>query len=624
MINRGTGGDHGSRRPRVAVSLYLLLSLTFGCVFTLLTPPLAVPDESRHIGRALEVSRGHLLPENSRVRTFDADRLRRIEALLWPGAFEPAALRALLEETYLSGVPPTGEGYLEVSAAAYPPVPYLLSALAFLSISGLGLGIAWGILLARLLNVTAATILTSLAIRTIPFGKWILFWAALLPMTVFQCASVSADSLSNAICFVWIAVVLGAATREDPIARREWTLLCACVLLLALVKSGYVLLAFLCLLIPRTRFASTAASWFFRAGLPSVALAVQVLWLSGTREASATVPPAGVDPVAQLSFLTSHPTAYATILLRSIWEQGIWLLKGVLGIFGYLDTYLPMPVYALLLATGLAAASSGSAPAAFPTRWRRGLGLLALASVLIVALTLPFYLTWTPVGSPTFAGVQGRYFLPAVLLALLGTNGMLPDARWSRLTPAVVTAAMTFSLCAGTAVLIRRYHTIPAGEFLVAPWSSSGPAARRVVPLHPGQSLEQRFRCPVDRLLTLSVPFATYSRVGAGTVRVSLHDGSGQELGSWTRVKAFLNDNDYVEFSLPGDGVDGQRGRELILRLSSPGSRVGNAVGVYVTGVPYYEGPPATKPDSATATASGAGIPERPYLLISINARPTL
>ena len=544
--------------------------------------------------------------------------------MLWPSAFEPAELRALLEETYLSGAPPTGEGLLEVSAAAYPPVPYLLSALAFLSTSGLGLGVAWGILLARVLNALAATILTSLAIRAIPFGKWVLFWAALLPMTMFQCASVSADSLSNAISFVWVALVLRAATREGPIGRREGALLWTVALLLALVKSGYVLLAFLCLGIPRTRFASTAAAWFFRGGLPAVALAVQVLWISGTHEASATVPPAGVDPVAQLSFLTSHPTAYASILLRSVREQGIWLLKGVLGIFGYLDTYLPMTVYALLLATGLAAALAGSAAAPFSTRWRRGLGLLALASVVLVALTLPFYLTWTPVGSPVFAGVQGRYFLPAVLLALLGANGTLPDARWSRFAPAVVAAAMTISLSVGAAVLIRRYHTVPTGEFVVAPWTSSGPAARRVVPIYAGQSLEQRFGCPVDCLRTLSVPFATYSRIGAGTVRVSLHDGNGPELASWTRVKALLNDNDYVDFSLPGDGVSGLRGRELILRLSSPGSRLGNAVGVYVTGLPYYEGPPATQSDGVTATASDAGTPERSFLLISINARPTL
>ena len=78
-----------------------------------------------------------------------------------------------------------------------------------------------------------------MAIRLIPFGKWILLVLALSPTALFQAATISPDAISNGIGFLFIAGSLWAAERKE-IGWRETGSLVVLIFLLFLAKLNLI------------------------------------------------------------------------------------------------------------------------------------------------------------------------------------------------------------------------------------------------------------------------------------------------------------------------------------------------------------------------------------------------
>lgn len=110
--------------------------------------------------------------------------------------------------------------------------------------------------LARLANLIIWLLLAYLAIRITPAYKWVLLTLALVPMAVFEAASVSADGLTIVLSFLMIVYILKLARGKDNFVKTDFFVLVILGLLIALAKSIYILLFFLFLLIPVNKFKS--------------------------------------------------------------------------------------------------------------------------------------------------------------------------------------------------------------------------------------------------------------------------------------------------------------------------------------------------------------------------------
>lgn len=114
----------------------------------------------------------------------------------------------------------------------------------------------------------------------------------------------------------------------------------------------------------------------------------------------------------------------AKLLLRSVSEQGALWLQGLLGTA--LGEPIVYPVYvSWLLGVGLVAALLAVAlpllgePNPTPPLNRRSKCGVAAVLLCVVGLTVFAALSWTPINYSTIFGVQGRYWLPVLPLALL-------------------------------------------------------------------------------------------------------------------------------------------------------------------------------------------------------------
>src|SRR6185369_3390333 len=108
------------------------------------------------------------------------------------------------------------------TTAPYSPIAYLPQALAIGLGRSLGLSPVALLYCARLAGLAAALTLVSLAIRSAPMAKHVLLLLALSPMGLRQMSLLTADSLTIAYAFLFIAIVLRLVLVSGSARQSAW------------------------------------------------------------------------------------------------------------------------------------------------------------------------------------------------------------------------------------------------------------------------------------------------------------------------------------------------------------------------------------------------------------------
>lgn len=148
------------------------------------------------------------------------------------------------------------EDISRIAVITYSPVPYIIPAFTITLGKLLNLSPLILIYIGRLANLLVWVFLTYLAIRIIPVHKWVLFMIALIPITLFEAASLSADSLILGLSFIIVAIFFKYAfdDNKEKINIKDIYILFILILLLSLSKQIYFLLLLLIFLIPSWKF----------------------------------------------------------------------------------------------------------------------------------------------------------------------------------------------------------------------------------------------------------------------------------------------------------------------------------------------------------------------------------
>jgi uncharacterized membrane protein len=401
---------------RVA-KMVLILGAIIGLAMVVITPPFQVPDEDAHFFRAYQTSTFNLLLEkrNGRVgadlprsyletqllfRIITIDRSSKVNASMYKHALS-------MTDSDLAFCSPI---------LPYPPVAYTAQAL------GMAVGrIASAppivsFYVSRLLNLALFLFMVTCAIRLMPVMPWGLALLTLMPMTMYQAASLSADAFTIGFSFLMIAFLLHCAAQDSRLAARDIVLMFAGAALLALAKQGYSPLIFLVLLIPYNRFGTRMRKAMVAAGLFIVTAAIGIACVIAIRDYSVGLP--GSNSAEQLRLILAHPLSYMGKLFLSPFRS--FCIESFIGWLGWLDTRLTkwilVPYSLLLIAVPFAERRT------FILSRRQRLlagGLFVLLGAIIFTVQ---YLSWNAVGRKIIDGVQGRYFIPFSPLLLLQFN----------------------------------------------------------------------------------------------------------------------------------------------------------------------------------------------------------
>lgn len=405
--------------------VFLVIALAWGVAQVFLVPPLQVPDEGDHWFRAWALTDGQLTADKQGMVTLPASFARTAD--LYTRVVAAGALPVSLEgqagfagyEDLFNSPGPSGTVRVASRVARYGPVGYLPQAV------GVGLGRLVGappltcFYLARLANLLAAVALLFFAIRLAPFGKQLFALVALLPMTMFELASVSCDALTISGAMFFTALLLWESKRVT-LRRVDVALVLAASALFLNVKPGYWALVLLVLLIRPAQLGGRIRYVAFVAANAVVVVGVFLIIFLLT-STDAQVQAVGA-PQAQLLFILHQPLGFLGILWSNVQNDLFeWIFESI-GALGWCKIILPPAFYLFVLVTG----------PMFLIRTRdeevglqlRSRALLAAVGVAVfVTMAVALYAFLSPTGSGELS-VQGRYLAPVWLLLLLSAYGI--------------------------------------------------------------------------------------------------------------------------------------------------------------------------------------------------------
>lgn len=420
-----------------------------------LTPPFQVPDEPQHFYRAYQISEGRLRAE---VENKIAGSRLPSSLINLSGDFlgsraihtERSIIKrpwSVLPDGFAIPLQPEIREFIDFSgAASYSPIPYIPQSLAIAVGRMFDAGPLALLYLARLANVTVAILLVSLAVRRSSFNKAGFMAVVLLPMTVYLFASISPDAMVIGSAFLFTALSLQAH------ANKKWEnidvlMAIACATIFCSIKIVYAPLILISLFSIHTNENRMKAVGI-TAAMIVIPISVTFIWLHTV--ASLIVPVRiGTSVAGQLHHVVADPLSFFSAISHAFIANKFYFFMTI-GLLGWLTLKLPAISYVLpILAFCIAVMPVAQARAARASSTLLWWGLLVLSSMGLIMLAL--YLYWTPVGAAVVEGVQGRYFIPILPLAVATAAGALSSRNSSfSATKALVLVAV---LGAGEALL---------------------------------------------------------------------------------------------------------------------------------------------------------------------------
>ncbi len=450
---------------------FLVLALFSGLTLVLLNPPLQGPDEVAHLRRAYHVSEGRVLAHVMDQRVGDdlPKSLRSPRFLPFyviPGHLDARVGAADYAAAWSVRLNSEKRHFVDFNnTALYSPVPYAPQALGLALARVLRIRPLMLLYLSRLAGLATWVGLVWAAILVIPTGKWLFFLLALAPTSISMAAVLSADTVTNGLAFLTIAVLVRhALSRARIIGWRDVAWITCLTVLLALTKFVYVTLALLFLAMPADRAGSPRRYWSMAGVVIGLSALACLAWsmVAGrlvvpygeynprVRDFQALIP--GTDPPAKVVIALHHPVVVLGRLLASIVRDRLWARFA-----SWIDWDVVLPAWfawVWLFLCVVVARIDGNADEPLGTRLR--FLLLGLASATVFLFYLIHYFTWTPLGAPYVEGISGRYLTPvapALLLPLSADRQLALKGRIGQILVPLVAASHLITLWA----LIRRY-----------------------------------------------------------------------------------------------------------------------------------------------------------------------
>jgi len=442
---------------------FVCLAIPIGLFFATLVPPLQVPDEMAHLVRAYSVSNGMCVPPPMEKLPAAIVELNTA----FPPLLERRHPYRLSDYRYFTNKTGVNQEVMEIrnpAANLYHCAPYLAAAAG---VEAARLGSQPPILLlywARLGNLFFFVSVVYVALRILPVCRPVLFCLALMPMTLHQAASASADGPTIASAFLLFAYVLFLAVRPDitSISARQFMLLCGILLFATLCKFN-VWMVLLVLLIPSRKFRGLGRQMLAVTFCVAIVTSGWAIWRVQDKTHMLYLPAAkaqqGVDVDRNVNFLLHHTGEYMAVVGRTLQSTKAEYATEFVGKLGWLSVALPFWLVCTYLATltALALRSEGTLWVSFRSRFVcLAVVVGSVVSICVLLWTMEMReAAYSKLADVVQPGVQGRYFIPlAPIFCLLFAN------RRFRLNDTVTVAVCVILVLVSNYTAIAAVHRI--------------------------------------------------------------------------------------------------------------------------------------------------------------------
>lgn len=420
---------HDSKEDLYKVAF--LIILCFGIISALIVPIVDVSDELEHLTRAEITSQGVMFPkwvsgEHNLDRLYNySDEGRYSSKLNTDVGFETVQSHMFFlnnrEKTVFETDGDTNKinRTMILDGSSFEQNPfygYLPQALGIFIAKLFDMNVIWMLWLGRIFNLICYAGLISLAIKKTPVLKIPLLAVACIPISIYQAASLSIDSMIIGLGILTIAYFIYLCKAEPgSLKTREIAIFCTLSFLLGLCKLPYLAFVFLLLFIPKQNFKNKNILYYMLLGIFIVGI-LGVLWSTYSTPAlmhSWRSKLNYMDASLQLQYLINHPQGIGRFFIHIFTYDLAFTLNGLFNFFGantanhYSDhyTFITILIWAFLSLTLLFYPNKVK----FNSKERRGSLIVSL--IVYIGICFIQLLTWSDVGRTTL-GISARYFIP--------------------------------------------------------------------------------------------------------------------------------------------------------------------------------------------------------------------
>lgn len=392
--------------------------IPIGMAYVFFIAPGYVPDEQAHIWKALEISEGKLMTGI----TEDGESKESI-----PHFFENHIIPYIKTYGHFNNVSKEKTDYNDLfevqnPAQAYPAVLYIASSIAFFIGKILGLNGIFAIYLAKIFNFIIFLILGYFSMKCIPFGKWIVAIILFLPMSLQQAVSVSADSFLNAVSILFICYTMYLCKNTDEINIKDKIIYIVMGIIIAISKVVYISIIGISLLIIGNKKIKNKEKGIFLSTLIILSVISGIIWFFiiqsyPVAESNLTYNETyNINLKEQVMNIIKNPMIFVTVLNNTF--KGGFYVEGIVGsLMGWLNIEISRLVtlgFIILLALAPFLDENKVTLNIKQKIWNIIIFLGTYTLIILAA-----YVSWTTVNSDKVMGVQGRYFLPIIILPLI-------------------------------------------------------------------------------------------------------------------------------------------------------------------------------------------------------------
>lgn len=433
--------------------------LFLGLVYNVMLAPQMVPDEAKHIDMAYRYSNellGYESLGDTRCLMRAEDALTEFSSSpsfknyrnIYYGLFSRVQDSSLVEAEINSNI--------EGSFLLYAPAVFGMCLARIL-----GWGTVPMLLFARYLNLLVFALLARAGMKRLPFGKMTLFVMAVLPVNIQQCTSFSHDAMIHGLLFYYGCLCLQAIYEERSMNGQRMLLLELAALFLVYCKSGsYLPLCFLPVLIPCARYKGKREKYtatLALLGIPVLAFLMKhvqmVAGIVSTTEATSVVSTGGGSEYLSgytIGYFLKEPLEFVYMILNTVLDKTGFYLESLIGYkLGWVEIETSMAIVLLFwFLLFLSVCDSRGESVKIGGFQRFWMILLCMGCTGLILLGMLFQ--WTPVGHVSIEGVQGRYFLPFLLILLTAckNNNVLLNRRIDRgIAAAAVSGQLLTLIC---------------------------------------------------------------------------------------------------------------------------------------------------------------------------------
>ena len=281
------------------------------------------------------------------------------------------------------------------------------------------------------------------------FYIWICYWAikitpafkrgfvvaAALPMNLYQAAGITYDAVTTPVAYLVFALILKG--RQEQLSKREWIVLFVLSIILGTCKGGcYIPILLFLILIQseinggkKAKIKRCLASWFLAGGslLLTYYKGFANFFFEYKEEISVKVPQMGgrapevtqvILPKYSMGYLFTNPADFITMFIRTMFERTEYYLGSMVGNrMAWTDRESSWTVIVLFLILLVMAIMWEETENVKDIKASERI----MAGILLLCELIGFHaimLVETQRGASTILGVQGRYLLPLIPIAL--------------------------------------------------------------------------------------------------------------------------------------------------------------------------------------------------------------